>query len=335
MLVLVLMAATAMALQQHRVAGGAAAPTGLLPFQCALYNASSSSFLCGCSLVSRSWVLTAASCVRRVRESQASEEDLSLNGLRVLFGAAADISRPSETVPVARALVHPAYAAAVPAASRVDLAWLQLEWPPVLSSVVRPVALVGPAEAGFFGGPGAASLVTVAGWGATANQSFPKALQVVAAPVVGTGMCDALQATAGQQRLDGAVSMCAGQAGSGVCRGDAGGSAGGVERGIGTTDWGDGKSGRRKHQQHVWRQPGSVHASGSLSRLHSTYNQRATLRWYIVRNHSRNIIFLAAAVVDTHVKAKQKEKKKLLLLTFSKKTTSFGTRKQVLFDLSH
>ncbi len=204
-----------------RIVGGTAvASAASLPFQCALYDSQARVFLCGCSLISPSWVLTAASCLRTI--SATSNSDRLLAPLQVLLGSVR-LSQPGAIFSVSRALIHSSWTFSADAAFRVNLAWVQLSATVLpYRSTLRPVQLATAAEHSVFGAAGVS--VVVAGWGSTSATSaapvFPDQLQQAGTAVSSAAECEAALAAAGQTPL-GAGELCTPAV---VCRGDVGGA---------------------------------------------------------------------------------------------------------------
>ena len=200
-----------------RIVGGATvASASSFPYQCAVYNVGSGTFLCGCSLISGSWVLTAASCLRALGPT--SNTDLAPSSLQVLLGGV-QLTRPARVAAISRALIHPSWTFSVPQDQRVNLAWMNLATAVPYTSVTLPVQLVTAAEAAVYAAPGAGPAV-VAGWGSTGSGGFPATLQSATGSVLAGTTCDVALAGSTQLPLS-ASELCASAA---PCAGDVGGA---------------------------------------------------------------------------------------------------------------
>uniref|UniRef100_A0A8C7XUU5 Peptidase S1 domain-containing protein n=1 Tax=Oryzias sinensis TaxID=183150 RepID=A0A8C7XUU5_9TELE len=176
-----------------RIIGGEDAPAGGWPWQASVHN---NSTLCGGSLISRRWVLTAARCLSR---SADSHTQMGQNPHVV-------------TRWVSKVIKHPDYD---PGTHKNDLALLRLSSPVNFTNYIRPVCLA--AKRSFFV-DGLSCWVT--GWGRLCPPP-PQRLQQVSVPIVSNIQCNAAYGT-------GKVTtrmMCAGPdfRGKGFCERDFGG----------------------------------------------------------------------------------------------------------------
>jgi hypothetical protein len=172
--------------QPHIVGGGYADPDEY-PFTAALITTGDrpNGFSCGGSVLSRSWVLTAAHCVldTRLQYPDAIYGDyVAPQHYEVLTGSA-DLAVDGQLLPVAAVHVHPYYDAEY---SDYDVALLRLARP----TTAAEVAVIGSSTAELaLDDAGAAA--TVVGWGATASGSSTASrwLREVGVPVVSDSSC--------------------------------------------------------------------------------------------------------------------------------------------------
>ena len=183
----------------HAIVNGSAAPEGAYPFMASLQDGTGFAF-CGGSVISSTWVLTAAHCV----------PDGSAKDLFVVTGRTnlSDTSK-GQRIAVSRVVVHPDYDG-----NAHDAALLQLSVP-TTSPAIR---LAGSADDGL---EAAGTPVTVTGWGdqtPTLGLLSTNQLRYADLKVVDDDEC-------GQTNFgfDAATGVCAAELLKDSCQGDSGG----------------------------------------------------------------------------------------------------------------
>lgn len=214
-------------LTQPTIVGGEDVPDGRYPFLASLQVAGTDAprygHICGASLISASWALTAAHCVRG-----ASASRLFIRTGETELGAGTGTNHP-----VAAIHIHPAYTGRTN-----DVALLKLKQP---VEGITPVRLLQGESTGYEV-PG--RLLKVAGWGRlSSNGDLPSRMQHVEVPFIDTRACQALYEGREPVHLD--REMCASRAGKDACQGDSGGplfvaSADGSWSQLGVVSWGIG-----------------------------------------------------------------------------------------------
>ncbi|XP_075339020.1 vitamin K-dependent protein C [Odontesthes bonariensis] len=207
--------------------GGEVGKKGESPWQALLLNARGL-FHCGGVLISESWVLTAAHCLKNNRKFKVrlgDYERLKTEGTEV-------------TLSVAKAIEHPDYN------SRTvdnDIALLRLQTPAPFSNHIVPVCLPGREMAErVLHVNGTTTVVT--GWGRDNSGAYSSALNVIKVPLVSRSICS-------RQMFPHSLSdnvLCAGILGQSrdACEGDSGGPMVTLYRNtwflIGLVSWGEG-----------------------------------------------------------------------------------------------
>lgn len=199
-----------------RILGGTAAKTGEWP-SIVLLNLTSdkgtTTRLCGGSLISKKWVLTAAHCFFKHDHVQ----DIFPAGVQAYFGIQRVSQRhASNQIAVQNIVIHPSYNDAAP--YDYDFALLELahdaDQPTMKLSVDAPTT---------------GTLATVAGWGIAEvdhvtqlplTESYADQLQTVQLPIVSNQACAGVMTSTITGNM-----MCAGytEGGKDSCRGDSGG----------------------------------------------------------------------------------------------------------------
>ncbi len=214
-------------LAKPAIVGGEDVPDGRYPFLASLQVAGTDvpryGHICGASLISASWALTAAHCVRGASASR----------LFIRTGETDLEAGTGTNHPVAAIHIHPAYTGRTN-----DVALLKLKQP---VEGITPVRLPRGEGTGYEV-PG--RLLTVAGWGRlSSNGDSPSRMQHVEVPFIDTRACRALYE--GRATVDLDREMCASRAGKDSCQGDSGGplfvkTADGSWSQLGVVSWGIG-----------------------------------------------------------------------------------------------
>ncbi|CAN2390456.1 Domain of unknown function (DUF1986), partial [Pristimantis euphronides] len=218
-----------------RIFGGTDVAEGAWPWHASILF--SGGPVCGGSLISNQWVLSAAHCF---------DPSPSPSLYTVVLGAH-KLDLPSPNVlraPVQRLVIHPQYNG--PEGSG-DIALVQLSRPVTYSTAIRPVCL--PPISMVFQ-PGTSCYVT--GWGRTRYNeflAFPRTLQQVMVPLISRETCDRMyhvgSSTSATEAIIKSDQICAGyQAGQhDSCIGDSGGplvsKVNGYWYQVGIVSWGE------------------------------------------------------------------------------------------------
>ena len=191
---------TAVARPASAVVNGTAAPNGAYPFMASIQDRTGFAF-CGGSVISSTWILTAAHCV--------VDEPTDGRNLQVVVGTNRLGNGSGTTIAVAEVRVHPAYAD-----STHDVALLRLATP----TSVTPIRVAGAADDDL---EAAGAPVKVTGWGdtlPTLGLFSTSTLQEADLQVVADGECG--QTNVG---FDGPTGVCAAAFLKDSCQGDSGG----------------------------------------------------------------------------------------------------------------
>jgi len=195
--------------KEGRIVGGEEATPGAWPWQALVQPGG---FMCGGSLITPEWVLTAAHCL-----FDGDDNPIPADQVTVVLGAhnITQIEPSQQQRQVAQAIPHPQYD---PVSSDNDIALLRLATAAMLTERVQTVSLISMGDEGL-AAPG--TLATVTGWGALMEGGAgPDVLYQVSVPVVSNDDCNTA--------LGGGITanmLCAGLAegGKDSCQGDSGG----------------------------------------------------------------------------------------------------------------
>ncbi|QPF72448.1 trypsin-like serine protease [Roseateles sp. DAIF2] len=208
---------------QPQIVGGTETQPNSRPYQVALL--SSGRQVCGGTLISPDWVLTAAHCL----------DSASTSTLTVQVGAHSISRRDGQNHRVSQIIRHENWRGAQGIRSGWDIAVLRLATP--AAAGVQPAKLPSVAVENQIAAVG--RYVTVSGWGLTRNQGSPSdVLREVDLPVISNASCSS------ELRFNlPASAVCGGGAGGrSACNGDSGGpyaaALNGRHYSIGTVSWG-------------------------------------------------------------------------------------------------
>jgi secreted trypsin-like serine protease len=142
--------------ERGKIVGGVPAVKGAYPFQVMLFTTANGKdgSLCGGSLVTNKWVLTAAHCLTKPAENDAP---YPANMVNVFAGGIA--FGEGDRIKAARVIIHPGYSSRGSLPN--DIALIELERPVNPSSGAQPITLASGAD------PAPGTPVKLLGWGKT------------------------------------------------------------------------------------------------------------------------------------------------------------------------
>ncbi|XP_076147284.1 suppressor of tumorigenicity 14 protein [Alosa pseudoharengus] len=218
--------------KKAKIVGGADARMGSWPWQVSL-QMERYGHVCGASLVSNRWLLSAAHCFQDSDAIKYSDARAwrAYMGMRVMNTASNAVS----TRQLRRILQHPQYDQFT---SDYDIALLELSAPVYFNELVQPVCVPAPTHT-FSSG----TSCFVTGWGVlTEDGELASLLQEATVNIINRNVCNKLYDDAVTPRM-----LCAGnmQGGIDACQGDSGGPLVCLERGrrwflAGIVSWGEG-----------------------------------------------------------------------------------------------
>ncbi|XP_009673347.2 suppressor of tumorigenicity 14 protein-like [Struthio camelus] len=224
--------------KKNRIVGGEEARSGKWPWQASL-QMEAHGHVCGASLISNRWLVSAAHCFLdsdSVRFSVPS-------GWRAYMGLRA-INENSNHVAmrsIKRIVIHPQYDQYV---SDYDIALLEMETPVFFSELVQPICLPSTSRVFVYG-----TVCYVTGWGAIKeNSHLAKTLQEARVKIINQSVCNKLYNDLITARM-----LCAGNLNGGIdaCQGDSGGPLACTGKGnrwylAGIVSWGEGCARRNR-----------------------------------------------------------------------------------------
>lgn len=257
-------AATAQSAPQDgttRIIGGSPARPGQFPYMAALFYADhvvphGGEFACGATVLSPSWVLTAAHCVVAPRDYRpdtypgpAGLDYVGPGEIEILTGVTS-LADEANGQRLDVAAIHP-HPSSTGADNDYDFALLRLARP----TTAPGIDLVGPGEAHLYA---TGATTTTAGWGVIGRNGegtpvLPYELRTAAVKVIADETCAAIYPEGRQSGIPltpteyrASSMLCAGDLAGGVdaCQGDSGGplvaGTGDDQRLVGVVSWGDG-----------------------------------------------------------------------------------------------
>uniref|UniRef100_A0A8C0V075 Peptidase S1 domain-containing protein n=1 Tax=Cyanistes caeruleus TaxID=156563 RepID=A0A8C0V075_CYACU len=214
-------------LKKTRIVGGEDARSEKWPWQASL-QMGAHGHVCGASVISNRWLVSAAHCF--LDSHSVRYEEIILNRVAVRS--------------IIRIIVHPQYDQAI---SDYDIALLEMETPVLFSELVQPICLPSTSRVFLYG-----TVCYVTGWGAIKENSMFISwiyfLQVSRVRMINQSVCNKLYDDLITSRM-----LCAGNLNGGVdaCQGDSGGPLACTGKGnrwylAGIVSWGEGCARRNR-----------------------------------------------------------------------------------------
>ncbi|XP_074839616.1 LOW QUALITY PROTEIN: suppressor of tumorigenicity 14 protein homolog [Carettochelys insculpta] len=225
-------------LKKSRIVGGEDARSGKWPWQASL-QMGMHGHICGASVVSNRWLLSAAHCFLdsdSIRYSVPSGWKAYM-GIQIINKSSNHVAMRS----IKRIIVHPRYDHYI---SDYDIALLEMETPVFFSELVQPICLPRSPRVFFYG-----TVCYVTGWGALKENSYlAKTLQEAKVKIINQSVCNKLYDDLITSRM-----LCAGNLNGGIdaCQGDSGGPLACAGKGnrwylAGIVSWGEGCARRNR-----------------------------------------------------------------------------------------
>ncbi len=209
------------------IVGGTEATPNEFPFMAQIYNSTSSSHRCGGTLISPTWVMSAAHCFVNYGTVVGNSTYSVAMGMHSRSGTNPYV----QTSAIKRIIVHPSYDESI---YDYDIALLELVTPINMTGQVGIAALaVLPSSAALYAD---GARVTVAGWGTTSyGGSLASKLLKVTVPIVNNAHCDDKYLLLPSPQPITSRMVCAGDFTNGgidSCQGDSGGPLFAIQNGV-------------------------------------------------------------------------------------------------------
>lgn len=218
----------------HKIVGGSDSTAHDWPWQISLqFQGSTGGYghICGASLISENYALTAAHCV---------SHDTTVSKYRLLLGEQDfNVNTGTEqTITISSILMHPQYSESSGGFPN-DIAILRLSTPATLNEYVKVAPLPSSTTTSFYNG----RTCFITGWGRlTGGGSLPNVLQEAQTTVISHSNCRSALGLTGLLYLQEGPHVCVYTGSNGACNGDSGGplvcDVNGVWELVGATSWG-------------------------------------------------------------------------------------------------